>query len=163
MSNPRPAGRMWSDVLNCDSRNRSFFSLFFRGSLSEALMLNVCEQLFPARQRLLKMAVSSAPPVGGAGPCFMACALTGLLVFTGLIRLRSAPLPRLQGLDYVLNVTATDDNASGGPRPLSSTAIVIVGVDDVNNNKPVFEAVRICLFHGEAGIFKLLFLRGSHK
>lgn len=59
----------------------------------------------------------------------------------GLIRLRSAPLPKLQGLEYVLNVTATDDNASGGPNPLSSTARVIVGVDDVNNNKPVFEAV----------------------
>uniref|UniRef100_A0A4W6EW73 Neural-cadherin-like n=1 Tax=Lates calcarifer TaxID=8187 RepID=A0A4W6EW73_LATCA len=57
----------------------------------------------------------------------------------GLIRLRSTPLPKLQGLEYVLNVTATDDNASGGPHPLSSTARVIVGVDDVNNNKPVFE------------------------
>ncbi|TKS73189.1 Neural-cadherin Cadherin-N [Collichthys lucidus] len=58
----------------------------------------------------------------------------------GLIRLRSTPLPKLQGLEYVLNVTATDDNASGGPHPLLSTARVIVGVDDVNNNKPVFEA-----------------------
>uniref|UniRef100_A0AAX7UQI8 Uncharacterized protein n=1 Tax=Astatotilapia calliptera TaxID=8154 RepID=A0AAX7UQI8_ASTCA len=57
----------------------------------------------------------------------------------GLIRLRSTPLPKLQGLEYVLNVTATDDNASGGPHPLSSTARVIVGVDDVNNNKPIFE------------------------
>uniref|UniRef100_A0A671TFB6 Neural-cadherin-like n=1 Tax=Sparus aurata TaxID=8175 RepID=A0A671TFB6_SPAAU len=57
----------------------------------------------------------------------------------GLIRLRSTPLPKLQGLEYVLNVTATDDNASGGPHPLSTTARVIVGVDDVNNNKPVFE------------------------
>ncbi|XP_031138985.1 neural-cadherin-like isoform X2 [Sander lucioperca] len=57
----------------------------------------------------------------------------------GLIRLRSTPLPKLQGLEYVLNVTATDDNASGGPHPLFSTARVIVGVDDVNNNKPVFE------------------------
>ncbi|XP_067358441.1 neural-cadherin-like isoform X1 [Channa argus] len=57
----------------------------------------------------------------------------------GLIRLRSTPLPKLQGLEYILNVTATDDNASGGPQPLSSTARVIVGVDDVNNNKPVFE------------------------
>lgn len=65
------------------------------------------------------------------------------MVFVGLIRLRSTPLPKLQGLEYVLNVTATDDNASGGPHPLSSTARVIVGVDDVNNNKPVFEAVRI--------------------
>ncbi|CAL9697367.1 unnamed protein product [Knipowitschia caucasica] len=57
----------------------------------------------------------------------------------GLIRLRSSPLPKLQGLEYVLNVTATDDNASGGPLSLSSAARVIVGVDDVNNNKPVFE------------------------
>ncbi|XP_037102848.1 neural-cadherin [Syngnathus acus] len=57
----------------------------------------------------------------------------------GLIRLRSSPPPQLQGVEYVLNVTATDDNASGGPRALSSTAQVVVGVDDVNNNKPVFE------------------------
>nr|XP_057932731.1 neural-cadherin isoform X2 [Doryrhamphus excisus] len=57
----------------------------------------------------------------------------------GLIRLRSSPPPRLQGVEYVLNVTATDDNASGGPQALSSGAQVIVGVDDVNNNKPVFE------------------------
>ncbi|XP_077567014.1 neural-cadherin-like [Stigmatopora nigra] len=57
----------------------------------------------------------------------------------GLIRLRSTPPPELQGLEYILNVTATDDNASGGPHPLSSTARVIVGVDDVNNNKPIFE------------------------
>ncbi|KAM9423006.1 neural-cadherin [Salvelinus alpinus] len=56
----------------------------------------------------------------------------------GLIRLRSSPPPRLQGVEYILNVTATDDNASGGPQALSSTAQVIVGVDDVNNNKPVF-------------------------
>lgn len=60
----------------------------------------------------------------------------------GLIRLRSSPPPHLQGVEYVLNVTATDDNASGGPQALSSTAQVIVGVDDVNNNKPVFEKVR---------------------
>ncbi|KAJ8343652.1 hypothetical protein SKAU_G00309810 [Synaphobranchus kaupii] len=57
----------------------------------------------------------------------------------GLIRLRSSPPPKLQGLEYVLNVTATDDNASGGPHPLAATAQVIVGVDDVNNNKPIFE------------------------
>lgn len=71
------------------------------------------------------------------------CNLMGLWSFVGLIRLRSTPLPKLQGLEYVLNVTATDDNASGGPHPLSTTARVIVGVDDVNNNKPVFEQVRI--------------------
>ncbi|XP_036440182.1 neural-cadherin [Colossoma macropomum] len=57
----------------------------------------------------------------------------------GLIRLRSSPPPKLQGVEYILNVTATDDNASGGPQSLSATAQVIVGVDDVNNNKPVFE------------------------
>lgn len=60
----------------------------------------------------------------------------------GLIRLRSSPPPHLQGVEYVLNVTATDDNASGGPQALSSMAQVIVGVDDVNNNKPVFEKVK---------------------
>lgn len=64
--------------------------------------------------------------------------------FPGLIRLRSDPLPKLQGLEYFLNVTATDDNSSGGPQSLSSTAGVIVGVDDVNNNKPVFQAVGRC-------------------
>lgn len=52
-------------------------------------------------------------------------------------------------------MTATDDNASGGPHLLSSTARVIVGVDDVNNNKPVFEAV------GRRLIFAKLFLHGS--
>uniref|UniRef100_A0A8C9S0B3 Si:ch211-186j3.6 n=1 Tax=Scleropages formosus TaxID=113540 RepID=A0A8C9S0B3_SCLFO len=57
----------------------------------------------------------------------------------GLIRLRSSPPPRLQGVEYILNVTATDDNASGGPHPLSGSAQVFVGIDDVNNNKPVFE------------------------
>lgn len=68
------------------------------------------------------------------------------MVFVGLIRLRSTPLPKLQGLEYILNVTATDDNASGGPHSLFSAARVIVGVDDVNNNKPVFEEVRIVFF-----------------
>ncbi|XP_053127320.1 neural-cadherin-like [Hemicordylus capensis] len=57
----------------------------------------------------------------------------------GLIRLRSNPLPKLQGPEYVLNVTATDDNASGGPHSLTSTAQVVVHVDDVNNNKPIFQ------------------------
>lgn len=64
---------------------------------------------------------------------------------TGLIRLRSSPSPRLQGVKYILNVTATDDNASGGPQSLSAIAQVIVGVDDVNNNKPVFEKVQCIL------------------
>lgn len=69
--------------------------------------------------------------------------INGSEVSAGLIRLRSTPLPKLQGLEYVLNVTATDDNASGGPHSLTSTARVVVGVDDVNNNKPIFEQVRI--------------------
>uniref|UniRef100_A0A8C0FJM4 Neural-cadherin n=1 Tax=Bubo bubo TaxID=30461 RepID=A0A8C0FJM4_BUBBB len=55
------------------------------------------------------------------------------------IRLRSSPFPRLQGTEYVLNVTATDDNSSGGPHSLTSTAQVVVKIDDVNNNKPVFQ------------------------
>ncbi|NXX74863.1 CADN protein, partial [Urocolius indicus] len=57
----------------------------------------------------------------------------------GLVRLRSSPFPKLQGTEYILNVTATDDNASGGPHSLTSTAQVVVKVDDVNNNKPVFQ------------------------
>lgn len=65
------------------------------------------------------------------------------VVFTGLIRLRASPFPKLQGTEYVLNVTATDDNASGGPHPLSSIAQVVVKIDDVNNNKPVFQKVNI--------------------
>lgn len=69
-------------------------------------------------------------------PMLLAC------LSAGLIRLRSSPPPHLQGVEYVLNITAVDDNASGGPQALSSTAQVIVGVDDVNNNKPVFEKVR---------------------
>ncbi|XP_069594534.1 neural-cadherin-like [Ranitomeya imitator] len=56
----------------------------------------------------------------------------------GLIRLGSIPLPRLHGTEYVLYVTATDDNASGGPRSLTSTTTVMVRVDDINNNKPIF-------------------------
>lgn len=69
--------------------------------------------------------------------------INGSELSAGLIRLRSTPLPKLQGLEYVLNVTATDDNASGGLHPLSSNARVVVGVDDVNNNKPIFEQVRV--------------------
>lgn len=81
------------------------------------------------------------------------------MFFVGLIRLRSTPLPRLQGLEYILNVTATDDNASGGPQPLTSTARVIVGVDDVNNNKPVFEEVSIWILNlGDYIIWCVYFL-----
>ncbi|KAI3360563.1 hypothetical protein L3Q82_002284 [Scortum barcoo] len=57
----------------------------------------------------------------------------------GIIKLRRSPPPRLRGPQYVLNITATDDNASGGPYPLSSSAQVIVGINDINNNKPVFQ------------------------
>uniref|UniRef100_A0A3B4CXY3 Uncharacterized protein n=1 Tax=Pygocentrus nattereri TaxID=42514 RepID=A0A3B4CXY3_PYGNA len=57
----------------------------------------------------------------------------------GIIKLRRSPPPRLRGPQYVLNVTATDDNLAGGPLPLSSSAQVIVGINDINNNKPVFE------------------------
>ncbi|XP_078254534.1 neural-cadherin [Rhinoraja longicauda] len=64
----------------------------------------------------------------------------------GIIKLRKSPPPRLQGPQYVLNITATDDNASGGPRPLSSSARVIVGINDVNNNKPLFTE---CLKYSE--------------
>lgn len=72
--------------------------------------------------------------------------LLSFSLVAGLIRLRSSPPPHLQGVEYVINVTATDDNASGGPQALSSTAQVIVGVDDVNNNKPVFEKVKIIIW-----------------
>ncbi|KAK2845166.1 hypothetical protein Q5P01_011825 [Channa striata] len=57
----------------------------------------------------------------------------------GIIKLRRSPPPRLRGPQYVLNITVTDDNASGGPYPLSSSAQVIVGINDINNNKPVFQ------------------------
>nr|XP_054596935.1 neural-cadherin [Nothobranchius furzeri] len=57
----------------------------------------------------------------------------------GIIKLRRSPPPRLRGPQYVLNITATDDNASGGPYPLSSSAQVIVGINDINNNKPIFK------------------------
>ena len=60
----------------------------------------------------------------------------------GIIKLRRSPLPSLKGPQYTLNITAIDDNASGGPTPLSSFAEVIVGVNDINNNKPVFREVR---------------------
>lgn len=60
----------------------------------------------------------------------------------GIIKLRRNPPPNLKGPQYTLNITAIDDNASGGPTPLSSFAEVIVGVNDINNNKPVFREVR---------------------
>ncbi|KAK2527877.1 neural-cadherin [Columba guinea] len=65
----------------------------------------------------------------------------------GIIRLRSNPPPKLKGPQYTLNITAIDDNASGGPTPLSSFAEVIVGVNDINNNKPVF---RECAYYSDS-------------
>lgn len=62
---------------------------------------------------------------------------------TGIIKLRRSPPPKLRGPQYVLNVTATDDNIAGGPLPLSSSAQVIVGINDINNNKPVFDDVSL--------------------
>lgn len=59
----------------------------------------------------------------------------------GIIKLRRSPAPRLRGPQYILNITATDDNASGGPYPLSSATQVIVGINDINNNKPLFHQV----------------------
>ncbi|XP_010150049.1 PREDICTED: neural-cadherin-like, partial [Eurypyga helias] len=56
----------------------------------------------------------------------------------GIIKLRRNPPPSLKGPQYTLNITAIDDNASGGPSSLSACAEVIVGVNDINNNKPVF-------------------------
>ncbi|KAM9301979.1 neural-cadherin-like [Gastrophryne carolinensis] len=56
----------------------------------------------------------------------------------GIIRLGSSLLPQLHRTEYVLSVVATDDNSSGGPHSLSSTATVVVRVDDINNNKPIF-------------------------
>ncbi len=72
---------------------------------------------------------------------------------TGVIRLVSGPI-NLDRDKYELNVTAMDDgkccleNTKGGgrtaaaPRPSSlhtSTAVVVVFITDVNDNKPVFQ------------------------
>ncbi|KAM4026772.1 neural-cadherin-like [Anomaloglossus baeobatrachus] len=60
----------------------------------------------------------------------------------GILKLRRTPLPRLPKTQYILNVSAVDDNSSGGPSSLSSFSQVIVGINDVNNHKPIF---RECL------------------
>ncbi|KAJ7403125.1 hypothetical protein BTVI_80547 [Pitangus sulphuratus] len=65
----------------------------------------------------------------------------------GIIKLRRNPPPNLKGPQYTLNITAIDDNASGGPTPLSSFAEVIIGVNDINNNKPVF---RECAYYSDS-------------
>ncbi len=66
---------------------------------------------------------------------------------TGVIRLVSGPI-NLDKDKYELNVTAMDDgkccleNAKGPPKPSSlhtSTAVVVVFITDVNDNKPVFK------------------------
>ncbi|XP_006274014.3 neural-cadherin [Alligator mississippiensis] len=65
----------------------------------------------------------------------------------GVIKLQRNPLPKLKGPQYILNITAIDDNASGGPTPLRSFAEVIVGINDVNNNRPVF---RECTYYSDS-------------
>ncbi|XP_077349180.1 neural-cadherin-like [Lithobates pipiens] len=64
----------------------------------------------------------------------------------GVLRLRRMPLPRLMKTQYVLNISAVDDNISGGSSSLISFTKVIVGINDVNNNKPIF---RECLQYSE--------------
>ncbi|KAM8945998.1 neural-cadherin-like [Pelodytes ibericus] len=57
----------------------------------------------------------------------------------GIIRLSSSLRSKLHGAEYILHVAAIDDNASGGSRSLTSTTTVIVRVDGINHNKPVFQ------------------------
>nr|XP_060628736.1 neural-cadherin-like [Anolis sagrei ordinatus] len=64
----------------------------------------------------------------------------------GILRLRRNPVPKLKGPEYVLNISAIDDNTSGGPRSLSSFAEVVVGINDINNNKPIF---RECAYYSD--------------
>uniref|UniRef100_A0A8D0HKE9 Neural-cadherin n=1 Tax=Sphenodon punctatus TaxID=8508 RepID=A0A8D0HKE9_SPHPU len=65
----------------------------------------------------------------------------------GIIKLRRNPLPKLRGPQYMLNISAIDDNSSGGPTSLSSFAEVVVGINDINNNKPVF---RECAYYSDS-------------
>lgn len=76
-----------------------------------------------------------------SGPVCLSLNSRFVCLFSGIIQLRKSPPPRLMGPQYVLNITATDDNLSGGPYPLSSSTQVIVGINDINNNKPVFQEV----------------------
>ncbi|KAM9308429.1 neural-cadherin-like [Gastrophryne carolinensis] len=64
----------------------------------------------------------------------------------GIITLRMTPLPRLTEAQYILNISAVDDNASGGLSSLRSFTQVIVAINDVNNNRPIF---RECLQYSE--------------
>ncbi|KAH0617555.1 hypothetical protein JD844_015936 [Phrynosoma platyrhinos] len=65
----------------------------------------------------------------------------------GILRLRRNPVPKLKGPEYVLNISAVDDNSSRGPRSLSSFAEVVVGINDINNNKPIF---RECAYYSDS-------------
>eukprot|EP00079_Xenopus_tropicalis_P026645 XP_012820458.1 PREDICTED: neural-cadherin-like [Xenopus tropicalis] len=56
----------------------------------------------------------------------------------GILKLSKTPRPKLMKRQYLLNVSAIDDNASGGPSSLRSFTQVVVGIYDVNDNKPVF-------------------------
>lgn len=59
---------------------------------------------------------------------------------TGVIRLHSKSIS-LERDKYELNVTAVDDGAccvNGGATIHTSTAVVVVFITDVNDNKPVF-------------------------
>ncbi|KAG0429703.1 hypothetical protein HPB47_023369, partial [Ixodes persulcatus] len=60
---------------------------------------------------------------------------------TGVIRLINGPI-HLDKDKYELNVTARDDGAccrNGALTPHTSTALVVVFITDVNDNKPVFD------------------------
>lgn len=67
------------------------------------------------------------------------------IFFIGILRLRRMPLPKLTNTQYVLNISAVDDNISGGSSSLISFTKVIVGINDVNNNKPIFREVSLIL------------------
>ncbi|XP_044151298.1 neural-cadherin-like [Bufo gargarizans] len=56
----------------------------------------------------------------------------------GILKLRRTPLPRLLKTQFILNISAVDDNSSGGPSSLSSFTQVIVQINYFNNNKPTF-------------------------
>jgi len=60
---------------------------------------------------------------------------------TGVIRLHSKAIA-LDKDKYELNVTALDDGAcciNGGATIHTSTAVVVVFITDVNDNKPIFK------------------------
>lgn len=64
-----------------------------------------------------------------------------ILPLSGVIRLINGPI-QLDKDKYELNVTARDDGAcckNGALTTHTSTALVVVFITDVNDNKPVFE------------------------